>query len=594
MGNDKSLQKLKDLRTESEKPGLLSTIFSGKKAETPVATTTGLDPQVKALTKAIREVESGGRFDAQGASGEKGGYQFMPGTWEKYSQEQGINVPLDQATREQQTEVVYKKLKQWKDQGYNPGQIASMWNAGEGRPNAYAENWRGSTTTPDGRTVQYDTPAYAKKVHAAYQRLKTVEEAEAQLAGGGSVATPTEKQDKSLGRKGLEFLFPILEEKERTGLQTVADLGLSAASLVPLGGAANLGARALLGVGGKAVAKGLLPTALSKAGLATSAGSGYGFDVLSNLSEGDTGGKVFTPGLGTALGVAAPLGLQALRGTKLGKEAFDEEALGEAMNIVAPTMTKKNVKEALKGGLVSRTGKLGTDITPGADAKTTRAAESIKDLVARGTIKAKDTVEKKVNGVRDEIGVVADDLERQLKDMDVQLILQPEELDGLLASTKKHFDESELLVGDAGESAKRIFNRFVGYLPKGRDITAGDLLAARKKLDTYIRNSGRGRLFDPKTETAISEALREIRQGANDLIAQKAPNVAVKELLAKQSAMYDALDAIIESGWRDVGTGSLKRFAKKHPYISGAAATGAAGLVPASLSGYVAGKVSGD
>lgn len=563
----------------------------------PQATSTpigggGLDPQVKALTKAIREVESGNRFDAKGASGEYGGYQFMPGTWEAYSKEQGINVPLDQATREQQTEVVYKKLKQWKDQGYNPGQIASMWNAGEGRPNAYQENWKGSTTTPDGRTVNYDTPAYAKKVHDAYQRLKTVEEAEAKLAGG--VAEVEKKDEKSLGRKGLEFLFPILEEKERTTGQLIGDVGLSALTLVPGLGAAGLGGKAI-GMGGKAAVKGVLSKVMGKTGLAVGLGGGYATDVASDLSQGGkTTAEVLTPGLGTALGGAGAVGAQALRGTKLGKEALDEDALGEAMSIVAPTMTKKNIKESLKAGLVDRSGKLGTQITPSADPKTTRSAQAIKDLVTRGTIKAKDTVEKKVNTVRDEIGNVAESLEQQLKTMEVQPLLTADDLNGLIQRTKKTFDESPLLVGDAGKSAERIFNKFVEYLPKGRDVTASDLLQARKQLDQWIKTSGRSRFFDPKTETAISEGLREIRQGANELIAQKAPNVAVRELLAKQSAMYDALDAIIENGWREVGTGAIKRFAKKHPYIAGAAAGTIGGLVPASMGGYVAGKVMGD
>lgn len=588
-----ALGKVMKERKEKQEKGFLGGLFGGGKKETQASTVQptsgGLDPQVKALTKAIREVESGNRFDAKGASGEYGGYQFTPGTWEAYSKEFGINTPLEAATREQQTEVVYKKLKQWKDQGYNPGEIASMWNAGEAKKDAYLTGHSG--TNKYG--AKYDTQAYARKVNEAYQRLKVVEEAEAKLAGG-QVAADAEQDEKGLGRKGLEFLFPILEEKERTTGQLIGDVGLSALTLVPGLGAAGLGAKAL-GVGGKAAIKGVLPKVIGKAGLATGLGGGYATDVASDLSQGGkTTAEILTPGLGTALGGAGAVGAQALRGTKIAKEALDEEALGEAMSIVAPTMTKKNVKEALKGGLVDRSGKLGTQITPGADPKTTRAAESIKDLVSRGTIKAKDTVEKKVNSVRDEIGSVAESLEQQLKTMEIQPLLTPEDLNGLIQRTKKTFDESPLLVGDAGKSAERIFNKFVEFLPKGRDVTAIDLLQARKRLDQWIKTSGRSRFFDPKTETAISEGLREIRQGANELIAQKAPNVAVKELLAKQSAMYDALDAIIENGWREVGTGAVKRFAKKHPYITGAIATGAAGLVPASLSGYVAGKVMGD
>lgn len=130
---------------------------------------TQLDPEVVNLAKAVRQHESGGKFDMPGKSGEYGAYQFTEPTWNGYSKKYGINVPLKQATPEQQNEVAYKKMKEWKDKGHNVGEIASMWNAGEGRPNAYKENVVG--TNKYG--VHYDTPAYAKKVAEYYQELKS-------------------------------------------------------------------------------------------------------------------------------------------------------------------------------------------------------------------------------------------------------------------------------------------------------------------------------------------------------------------------------------------------------------------------------------
>lgn len=127
-----------------------------------------LDPQAVNLAKAIRQTESGGNFQASGKSGEYGAYQFTSPTWEATSKKFGVNVPLQQATPEQQNEVAYKQIKEWKDKGHNVGEIASMWNAGVGRPNAYLEN---NTGTND-YGVHYDTPAYAKKVATAYQTIK--------------------------------------------------------------------------------------------------------------------------------------------------------------------------------------------------------------------------------------------------------------------------------------------------------------------------------------------------------------------------------------------------------------------------------------
>lgn len=146
-----------------------------------------LDPSLVNLAKAIRQVESGGNFAAQGKSGEHGAYQFTSGTWDSASRKYlGQPVPLEQATPEQQNEVVYKRIKDWKDRGYNVGQIASMWNAGEGEPDAYKGTFTSSTATHrvgqpsvgvNSFGAHYNVPAYAKSVATAYQKIK----------GGGQV-----------------------------------------------------------------------------------------------------------------------------------------------------------------------------------------------------------------------------------------------------------------------------------------------------------------------------------------------------------------------------------------------------------------------
>jgi hypothetical protein len=138
-----------------------------------------LDPQAVALAQAIRQTESGNDPTAQGKSGEYGAYQWTEPTWQKMSTAAGVNVPLAQATPEQQNEVAYKQIAQWKQQGYNVGQIASMWNAGEGAPNAYETGNKG--TNAEG--VPYDTSTYAENVANAYQTIKD-----------DSQATPTPQQ----------------------------------------------------------------------------------------------------------------------------------------------------------------------------------------------------------------------------------------------------------------------------------------------------------------------------------------------------------------------------------------------------------------
>jgi len=128
-----------------------------------------LDQDVVNLAKAIRQVESGNRAVLPQEKGIGGAsrYQYTTSTWQSVAQKYlgDANAPL---TLENENKATYLRIKDWKDAGYNPAQIASMWNAGEGRPNAYKENWRGVNSYG----VAYDTPAYVNKVYAEYQRQK--------------------------------------------------------------------------------------------------------------------------------------------------------------------------------------------------------------------------------------------------------------------------------------------------------------------------------------------------------------------------------------------------------------------------------------
>jgi len=126
-----------------------------------------LDPKIISLAKAIRSVESGNNLGAIGTSGESSSYQFMPETWKAYAKEilGDENAPM---TLQNQNQVAYRKIEAWKKQGFNVGQVASMWNAGEGRPNAFKENWKGV----NDKGVAYDTPAYASKVAKEYANQK--------------------------------------------------------------------------------------------------------------------------------------------------------------------------------------------------------------------------------------------------------------------------------------------------------------------------------------------------------------------------------------------------------------------------------------
>lgn len=125
-----------------------------------------VDQQALHLTHAIALSETGKNgkpdYTASGASGEKGGYQWMPGNFESDAKTAGLD-PNDFSPANQD-KVAYSVIKAYKDKGYDPGQIASLWNSGS--PN----NWQDhSGINKEG--VHYDTPAYVQNVKKNYQKL---------------------------------------------------------------------------------------------------------------------------------------------------------------------------------------------------------------------------------------------------------------------------------------------------------------------------------------------------------------------------------------------------------------------------------------
>lgn len=133
-----------------------------------------LDPTVVNLAKAIRQTETGGDYSAKGKSGESGGYQFTDPTWNAEAPKYGINVPLSQATPEQQNAVAYNKINDWKKQGFDVTQIASMWNAGQGEPNAYTGKFSDGSPSSgvNKENVNFNVPKYVSSVASAYNTLK--------------------------------------------------------------------------------------------------------------------------------------------------------------------------------------------------------------------------------------------------------------------------------------------------------------------------------------------------------------------------------------------------------------------------------------
>lgn len=123
-----------------------------------------MDMDVVNLAKSIRKVESGGNFNAKGASGESGAYQWMPDTWKDHAGKiLGDSSAL--MTPENQNAVAYGVIKGWKDMGLNPAQIAAKWNSGS------EIGWE-TKIGVNSKGVRYNVPQYVKSVTDTYQNIK--------------------------------------------------------------------------------------------------------------------------------------------------------------------------------------------------------------------------------------------------------------------------------------------------------------------------------------------------------------------------------------------------------------------------------------
>lgn len=354
-----------------------------------------LDPDAVNLSKAIRQTESGGDATARGKSGEYGAYQWEPKTWATMSSAAGVNVPLEQSTLQQQNQVAYNQIKKWKDQGYNVGQIASMWNSGN--PDAYQTGESGTNASG----AHYDVSAYAKSVATAYQSIKnggqvgTDPSNPSSVQGGtvsgyGGTQTPSDGSNvtgyggQPIGQiqapQGTSvpaptnssltgvpvldsianFLFPVAGDikndiegtQTKSKLQQVGDLGLSVLPLVPglgeIGEALRGGAAATEGgVDAAGAASGLISKLFANKAVQGSA-LGYGAGALGNLSQGQSLGQAISPNLGT-LGGAATGGIAntllpkilapfTKNLTKGGAQAGLEDALTTEANRLKPTI----------------------------------------------------------------------------------------------------------------------------------------------------------------------------------------------------------------------------------------------------------------
>lgn len=457
---------------------------------------TALDPQLVNLAKSIRQVESGGNFQASGKSGEYGAYQWMPDTWAAKSAAAGVNVPLQQATPEQQNEVAYKTLASWKQQhpDWNVGNFASAWNAGEGDPNAYQENRVGTNT----QGVSYNTPAYAEKVANAYQQIKGQTQGQSEASQGQNqvLGASTQQPDNSnLIQQGANLLFPSIgdigalaqgKSTGKTPVQLAADAALSILPFIPFVGEAG--------------------EAIRGAGIAGQIGLGAGAGALQGVAQGEN-----------TQGVLASTATGGLTGGALATGGSLLEKLGNAL---PASIVRKYIP-----GLSSEEAQYAVAKKSGLGSLDTMYANSNKDISQIETSLSAELKNPKYDYVQPS------------GDQIIQKALADPKL-----------EESGLAPEDVAKNLNAIAplqKNLITKLVSGEDMTLTEL----RKLNTGLGRSIFKRVFDDPTVRAGKDIGSAVYHAISDTIKSAAPDSApMFDNYQKEIALNSGLEKAIRTG----------------------------------------------
>lgn len=220
-----------------------------------------------------------------------------------------------------------------------------------------------------------------------------------------------------------------------------------------------------------------------------------------------------------------------------------------AQNLITPKQTAK-----IRADQVARESEQGI-LKSVVTEPSKQEARMIEEVAKLPGIRKNNTLRKNYRVVQEANKAEAESLKSALKANEI--VFPRREFTARLDDTIKKLSDNPLIVGDAKASADKIARKMRQILAANKSTGSG-LLKARKELDMWIKSQKGTGVFDPAKESALSIAVRDIRTTTNEFLAEKATNVAVKESLRKQSALYNAMENIAPKA-ADEGRNAIKR-----------------------------------
>lgn len=562
-----------------------------------------LDPSIVSLAKAIRQHETGNRQIA-GSSGEAvSKYQFLPSTWKVAAQKYlgDANAPM---TGINEDKVAYYQIKDWKDKGYKPSQIAAAWNAGEG--SLQGDRWKQMVGTND-YGVKYDVPSYVNNVLKLYgkerdaylakqaqqpqqeQQTPTVSEATQQVLGSGDIGKTlgilsdlgfgavqqvgkTIMGASSLGERGLTGLLKTLLPKsveEKLGIsQPASQMTTGAENLQamskqkgsPLEGVFDYDAQSKaqkVGQVGTEIGSYLIPgTSALKVGKAAETAMIGGKLLKGAAKLGATGATEAVLGTGIAGVQSGKIGTEELgTGTIQGVASLVLPPIFSAIGTGIKTATRPlvNVVKDDISQIVSKAIRPFSAGKPVNLAGYTKKVENVMDTIVRTTNKAelpKDipSFYNALQGAKKNVWSIVDDI--RTKAGNAGLTFEPARVTARLNA----------ISGDLGKTPE-VRNKALGMIKEIEELRGlkPDVIQAR--IQAY--NVELAPFFKSGTpaskQTVVAEVSQLLRDELDNQISTVIKNSGNKELLAR----YSAIKSIEKDLWKQAAS-ELKKSAKNN------------------------------
>lgn len=250
------------------------------------------------------------------------------------------------------------------------------------------------------------------------------------------------------------------------------------------------------------------------------------------------------------------------------------DAIGNARQAISPspdfgtklTMPIPTKKVALdQVGRTTEQGLLNTAVVQ-PTAQEQASIDAVKQIPG---VSSTNSYQGNYNLIRDANNNEAQNLVKTLKANDV--LISDSTVRDTMNGIRDNLANNSYVVGDGAKAADTVINTAMQSIAKNPP-TASGILQARKDFDATINAQRGSKAFNPALESPISTAVQQVRQGINGMIAQAVPTAEVQTSLAKQSALYRAMDNIAPKAAAE-GNNSLARLGQKieaplkHPAI---------------------------